>query len=160
MTKSSTSGPLERRRALIVGIIFPCAAGFGVGEILALRSVFRFCFLGTLGEVRCGLPLALVTLTLLFRGFCNTLLTRRLILCGVTGFRLFIEIRLLLAAIFLNCLQQAPDREDFPSAVTLEELSPLWISVLCGSGWTFLTRLFLLRLSAFQATLFVLSNPS
>ena len=75
--KFSTSGLVERRREPIVGIVFLRAAGFGVGEILALRGVSCFCSFGTLGEVRCGSRGALVTLTVVFRGFCNTLLTRR-----------------------------------------------------------------------------------
>jgi len=104
--KSSTSGPVERRRAPAVGIIFLRATGFGGREILTLRRVFRFCFLATLREVRCGLPGVLVAPTVVFRGSCSTLLTFRLTFWGAAVFRFFIEIRLLLGAIFLiflNC---------------------------------------------------------
>ena len=100
--KSSTSGPVERRSAPAVGIIFLRAAGFGGRETLTLR----FCFLATLREVRCGLPGVLVTPTVVFRGSCSTLLTFRLTFWGAAVFRFFIEIRLLLGAIFLiflNC---------------------------------------------------------
>ena len=101
--KFSTSGPVERRRGPIVGIIFLRAAGFGVGAILVLRCVIRLCFLGTRGEVDCDLRGAFCTLTVVFRGFCNALLAFRLILGGAAGFRLFIETRLLLVGVFLNC---------------------------------------------------------
>ena len=134
MIKFSTSGPVERRRGPVVGIPFLCAAGFGAAEILDLRIVFRFCFLGAIGNVRRGLTEALVTLSAVFVSFCATLLTCRLVTCGGCGecdFSVLTEIRLPFATLFLNCWEQAPDHEDFQWAVTLGELSPLWILVLC-----------------------------
>ena len=127
--KFSTSGPVERRRGPVGGKIFLSVAGFGVVEIL-VRG-FRFGFLGAICNVRCGLTGALVTLTAVFVGFFATLLTRWVITCGACDFRVLADIRLLLAAIFLNCWEQAPHPQDSQSAVTLGEPSPLWILVLC-----------------------------